>query len=144
LEELTVERNRLARDIERRESAAAMQELVEEFVPDGEQVLVVSRGDASLLDIGRPAGHFPQTAAGEYLGHHPASSAEAIEQLEQLRSGGATFVVFPRTGLWWLEHYRGLLDHLERTSTLLVLDDEAGAVFHLGQADLSAAREEVA
>ncbi len=144
LEELVTERNRLARDIERRESAAAMKELVEEFVPDSEQVLVVSRGDMSLLDIGRPAGHFPQTADGEYLGHHPASSAEAIDQLEQLRAAGASYVVFPRTGLWWLEHYRGLRDHLERTSTLLVLDDDAGAMFHLDGADSDAAHEEVA
>jgi hypothetical protein len=121
-----------------------MQELVEEFVPDGEQVLVVSRGDMSLLDIGRPAGHFPQTADGEYLGHHPASSAEAIDQLEQLRAAGASYVVFPRTGLWWLEHYRGLRDHLERTSTLLVLDDDAGAMFHLDGDDADAAHEEVA
>jgi len=144
LEELVVERTRLGRDIERRESATAMKELVDEFVPDGERVLVVSRGDASLLDVGRPTGHFPQTSSGEYLGHHPASSREAIEQLEQLRAEGASFVVFPRTALWWLEHYRGLRDHLERSSTLLVLDDAAGAVFHLAQVDPGAAREEVA
>ncbi len=141
LEELMFERERLARDIERRESAAAMKELVEEFVPEDERVLVVSRGDTSLLDIDRPADHFPQTAGGEYLGHHPASSSEAIEQLEELRAAGAAFIVFPRTGLWWLEHYRGLLNHLERSSTCLALDDTAGAVFRLNGPE---SQEEVA
>jgi hypothetical protein len=131
LDDLTLERNRLARDIERRESAAAIRELVEELVPDGEHVLVVSRGDLALLDIGRPSSHFPQAAGGEYLGHHPASSAEAIVQLERLRSQGASFVAFPRTGLWWLDHYRGLRDHLERTHELLSFDVDAGAVFRL-------------
>ena len=131
LDDLVLERTRLARDIERRESAAAMRELVEELVPEGDHVLVVSRGDLSLLEIGRPAGHFPQAAGGEYLGHHPASSAEAIDQLERLRGEGASFIAFPRTGLWWLEHYRGLRDHLERSHELLALDDDAGAVFRL-------------
>lgn len=135
LHELEFERERLARDIERRESAEAMKRLVEEFVPEAEGVLVVSRGDASLLEIGRRASHFPQAPDGGYLGHHPASSAEAIAQLEELREAGVSFLVFPRTGLWWLEHYRELRNHLERSYSLLALDASTGAVFELRRGD---------
>jgi colanic acid/amylovoran biosynthesis glycosyltransferase len=140
LQELEFERDRLARDIERRESAEAMRELVEEYVPDADGVLVVSRGDASLLEVGRNASHFPQAPDGGYLGHHPASSVEAIAQLEELRVAGASFLVFPRTGLWWLEHYRELRNHLERSYSLLALDQSTGAVFELRRSD----RESVA
>jgi hypothetical protein len=94
-------------------------------------VLVVSRGDSSLLEIGRSASHFPQAADGGYLGHHPASSIEAIAQLEALRDSGAAFLVFPRTALWWLEHYRGFRNHLEHRYSLVALDATAGAVFEL-------------
>jgi colanic acid/amylovoran biosynthesis glycosyltransferase len=132
LEELELERERLARDIDRREGAEAMKDLVDEFVPDEDPVLVVSRGDPALIDIGRTAGHFPQTIDGAYLGHHPASSIEAIEQLEHLRAtDAARFLVFPRTGLWWLQHYRGLRDHLDRNYTRAAFDDQSGAIYDL-------------
>ena len=136
LEELERERERLARDIERREGAEAMKVLVDEFVPDDDSVLVVSRGDPTLIDIGRTAAHFPQTPDGAYLGHHPASSIEAIEQLEHLRAtDAARFLVFPRTGLWWLEHYRGLRDHLDRNYHRAAFDERSGAVYDLVRDD---------
>jgi hypothetical protein len=145
LDELEFERQRLARDIERRESAEAMTDLVEEFVPEDDHVLVVSRGDPTLLEIGRAASHFPQSADGGYLGHHPASSAEAIAQLEELRERDAAFLIFPRTALWWLEHYRGLRDHLERCYLTLAFDNESGAVFELRRVESEAvARRDVA
>jgi colanic acid/amylovoran biosynthesis glycosyltransferase len=131
LQELEFERERLARDVERRESVEAVRELVHEHVPEDERVLVVSRGDDSLLELGRAAGHFPQTDDGRYLGHHPATSADAIAQLERLRDQGASFLVFPRTGLWWLEHYRGLREHLDEHYARLAVDEASGAVFEL-------------
>jgi colanic acid/amylovoran biosynthesis glycosyltransferase len=131
LQELEFERERLARDVERRESVEAVRELVHEHVPEDERVLVVSRGDESLLDLDRHAVHFPQTDDGRYLGHHPATSADAIAQLERLRDDGAAFLVFPRTGLWWLEHYRALREHLDERYVRLAVDEQSGAVFEL-------------
>jgi hypothetical protein len=131
LAELEHERDRLARDIERREGAAAAEALVDEFVPDGDPILVVSRGDQALLEVLDAAAHFPQAANGVWLGHHPASSVEAILQLEELRGGGARFLLFPRSALWWLEHYRGLRDHLDRNYVTLAVDEARGAIFDL-------------
>ncbi len=131
LTRLEHERDRLARDVDRREGLLAVESLIEEFVPDGDPILIVSRGDAALLELRDEASHFPQADGGGWLGHHPASSVEAIAQLEELRLRGARFLVFPRTGLWWLEHYRGLRDHLEENYVCVKHDEHIGAIFDL-------------
>ena len=87
---------------------------VRSAVPEGAAILVVSRGDESLLALeGRRASHFPQTTGGVYAGYYPSDSAEAIGHLEELRSAGADYLLFPRPSCWWLDHYAGFLQHLE-------------------------------
>ena len=86
---------------------------VQRSVPEDSTVLVVSKGDNSLLDLpGRTGWHFPRTPRGAYAGHHPASAAEAIEHLESLRQQGATHLLIPASSLWWLDHYADFHDHL--------------------------------
>jgi GT2 family glycosyltransferase len=86
---------------------------VAEEVPAGSKVLVVSRGDRDLVDLGPvEAGHFPQDADGRYLGHHPRDSEDALAQLEALREDGADYLVLPATSYWWLDHYKGFAEHL--------------------------------
>ena len=72
-------------------------------LPSGATVVVISKGDDELLDLGvREAWHFPQDDQGAYAGHHPADSAAAIGALEALRKKGAQFLVVPagtRSGL---------------------------------------------
>ena len=88
--------------------------VVAEMVPADATVLVVSRGDEDLLRLyGRRAWHFPRSESGGYAGHHPGDSEEAIAQLEALRAQGADHLLFPQTGLWWLDHYDELRRHLE-------------------------------
>jgi hypothetical protein len=75
--------------------------------------MVVSRGDDDLLNLGGRRGlHFPQTDDGVYAGHHPASSQEAIAQVEQLRKAGAHYLLFPETAFWWLTFYEGFNSYL--------------------------------
>jgi GT2 family glycosyltransferase len=91
-----------------------IQEMVQATLPAGATVLVVSNGDDELLRLDRiRAWHFPQTQEGVYSGCHPADSAEAIARLEALRAKGAEFVLFPKTALWWLDHYREFKEYLE-------------------------------
>jgi GT2 family glycosyltransferase len=101
-----------------------IQEIVADAVPADATVLVVSKGDPELLRLGgRAARHFPAEADGTWAGHHPADSAEAVASLEAMREAGGQFIVFPRTGMWWLEHYEGLQQHLESRYDAVVRDD---------------------
>jgi GT2 family glycosyltransferase len=104
---------------------------IEERVPEGATVLVISRGDRELVRLAERKGeHFPQDGDGGYAGHHPADAGEAIAQLERLREQGAGFLAIPPTARWWLDHYGDFARHLEDRYRRL----EAGAceIYDLG------------
>ena len=101
-------------------------------VPADATVLIVSRGDDELLEVdGRRAWHFPRGDGGEYAGHHPANSGEAIAWLEAQRAAGGEYVVFPRTGIWWLEHYEEFRRHLDARYFRTASDRETCVIFDL-------------
>ncbi len=109
--------------------------MVTAVVPPSKTVLVVSKGDENLLRLGSRTGwHFPRTDDGRYAGHYPADSDEAVRQLEALRERGASYVVFPATSLWWLDHYPELSRHLQDRYTCLVRDEDTCAIYDLTQA----------
>lgn len=84
------------------------------MLPPGATVLVVSKGDDALLDLGGPAAwHFPRGQGGAYAGHYPADADEAVAHLEALRGQGAAYLLLPSTAFWWLDHYAGLRRHLD-------------------------------
>jgi hypothetical protein len=99
----------------RREVIEHVRRFVADTLPAGARVLVVSRGDEEIVDLaGHRGAHFPQGAEGEYAGHHPADSTDAIAQLEAQRRKGAQFLVVPATAAWWLDHYEGFARHLDQ------------------------------
>jgi GT2 family glycosyltransferase len=109
----------------------ATRKWVEELTDPDATVLVVSRGDDELLEVpGRRTLHFPQGSNGLYAGHYPATDADAIAHLEDLRSAGAQYLVFPPTARWWLEHYDRFARHLDERYALL--STEGCAVYSLG------------
>ncbi|MCL4487934.1 MAG: glycosyltransferase family 4 protein [Chloroflexi bacterium] len=94
--------------------ATQIRDTVRRVLPQKSTVAVVSKGDDRLLQLDkRRAWHFPQTLAGDYAGYHPADSAAAIRHLEELRSRGARYLLFPASAFWWLDHYAGFKRHLE-------------------------------
>jgi hypothetical protein len=106
--------------------------IVEALVPAGATVLVVSRGDDDLLELGdREGRHFPREEDGAYAGRHPADSAEAIAQLEAQRERGAGYLVIPEGDAWWLEHYEELGRHLAERYTALTPGRTPCLVFSL-------------
>jgi GT2 family glycosyltransferase len=106
--------------------------VVEAIVPPGETVLVVSRGDESLVTLpGRDGRHFP-LQDGAYAGRHPADSAEAIAQLEEQRARGARYLVIPRDDAWWLDHYADFGRHLAERYEMLTHPEAPCLVFRLG------------
>lgn len=111
---------------------------VEERVPAGAKILVVSRGDRELVRLGEhEAAHFPQDGEGTYAGHHPADSGAAIAELERLRQSGARYLVFPPTSRWWLSHYEGFATHLD--SNYSRLDAGACEIYELVETPRSVA-----
>ena len=103
----------LQTEVERLRNARALARCAQSHVPDGAVVLVISEGDDELVDfVGTPGWHFPRTAEGWHSGSHPATSREAIVELEKCRTQGASFLLVPRVALWWLEHYHAFNEYI--------------------------------
>jgi glycosyltransferase involved in cell wall biosynthesis len=102
------------------EMVLMLRDTVRATLPAKARVLVVSKGDPELLKLDRrSAGHFPQDAKRRYPGYHPRDSADAIRQLERLRTKKADYLVFPATASWWLDYYREFRQHLEKNYALV-------------------------
>lgn len=96
---------------------------LEQVAMPGSTVLVVSKGDESLLDLPDwSAQHFPQAAGGEYAGYYPGSAQEAIDHLEHLRKRGAEYLIFPAATYWWFRHYAAFKQHLDYSYRSIVTD----------------------
>jgi hypothetical protein len=114
------------------QTVARIREVVQALLPATATVLVVSKGDGHLLRLGGRRGwHFPQMENGEYAGHHPGSSEEAIEQLERLRNAGANYLLFPSTAFWWFGHYESLARHLTERYELVLSSPDTCVIFAL-------------
>jgi hypothetical protein len=110
-----------------------IRDLVAQRLPPDSRVLVVSRGDDELLRFdGREGLHFPQAENGVYAGHYPGDSGEAIAHLEEVRRHQAPrFLLFPETGLWWLDHYGGLRKHLEKRYRRVAFEEGTAVIYSL-------------
>jgi hypothetical protein len=98
----------------------------------GSTVAVVSKGDPGLVELDSAQGwHFPRTADGKYVGHHPADGAEAVAHLEQLREQGANYFLLPSTYFWWLGEYDGLAQHLRSRYRLVADCPDACLIYDL-------------
>jgi GT2 family glycosyltransferase len=107
---------------------ARVQQAARQYIRADDIVLVVSRGDPVLLDLGGFEGwHFPRQADGRYAGYYPKRAISATAHLEALRARGAAFLLIPETSRWWLNHYPEFRVHLERRYECL-LDDPGSCV----------------
>jgi hypothetical protein len=108
---------------------------VDPHVPDGATIAVVSRGDEALLRFeGAHGWHFPRNEQGAWAGHYPADGAEAVRHLEALRRQGARYLLIPRPGFWWLDHYEELRHYLNRDGSELMRTDDA-VLYRLGEGE---------
>jgi hypothetical protein len=106
--------------------------LVQQNTPEGSRLAVISKGDEELVQLhNRKVWHFPHSAKGGYLGHHPENSAEAIAQLEAVRAEGAEYLLVPAPSLWWLGYYSEFRKHLEFQFTEIAPSNGLGRLFNL-------------
>ena len=130
-----------ARHADYQELIVRVRHAVRQSVPVGAVIAVVSKGDPELLQLdGRRGCHFPQDAKGDYAGFHPADSAAAIAQLDEVRALGAEYLLIPQTALWWLEHYREFRQHLETRYAFVVRQPDTGAIVRLNSSSGGATR----
>jgi hypothetical protein len=109
-----------------------IQNAVDQFIPVGATVLVVSKGDPALLVLGQRTGwHFPRAADGQYAGFHPIDSNDAISRLEVQRQLGARYLVIPGTSAWWHGHYPEFIAHVQSRGRTLLEDPSLGSIFEL-------------
>lgn len=107
--------------------------LVETTTPAGSLVAVISQGDPGLCSFTERRGrHVPSLGDGRYAGHHPADDVEAAAQLDAALADGAEFLVVPHPSRWWLDHYRGLADRLDRDFESVADVDGTGLIFAAG------------
>jgi hypothetical protein len=119
----------------RKRTPGEIRDTVREVMPAGATVAVVSKGDEDLLNLdGRVGWHFPRDEHGEYAGHHPADSQDAIARLGRIRAEGAEYLLIPSTSSWWLEHYGDFAAHLEREHDLVARRDGACVIYRLTDA----------
>jgi GT2 family glycosyltransferase len=119
-------------DSDYRQLVRRIQEVVRTEVPFDSTVIVVSKGDETLVDLyGRQAWHFPQNEEGRWAGYHPKSSLAAVAHLESLRANGGDYLLFPATALWWLDEYSGLRQHLEQRYRVARRTDGTCLIFSL-------------
>ena len=115
------------RDLRRR-----VREVVQKSTPPGATVLIITKGDSLLLDLPQRRGwHFPRTEGGAYAGHHPASSEQAITELEALRERGADYLLIPEPSFWWLDHYQEFRHHCETHYVRLCGLEDACVIYGL-------------
>jgi hypothetical protein len=101
-------------------------------IPPGSAVLIVSKGDERLVDLGRWRGwHFPQDSNGRFPGYYPPDSDDAIRQLEQLRDKGADYFLIPSSSFWWLDHYREFAQHLSTHYQMVVRVEDTCVIYAL-------------
>jgi hypothetical protein len=107
---------------------------VDALVPMEAVIMVVSKGDSTFLRMEkRVCWHFPSTSDGEYAGYHPADSQEAIGHLEELRTRGGEYLLFPESAFWWFEFYGPFRQHLDERYPKLWCDQNL-VLYHLSGA----------
>jgi hypothetical protein len=120
-------------EVEYAELVARVQSAVAANVPAGASVLIVSKGDAALVQLpNHRSAHFPQSESGGYAGYHPRDGGTVVAQLEDLRRRGAEYLVIPATAHWWLDFYDGLGAHLAGHGQLVADVPEVCVIFGLG------------
>jgi 4-amino-4-deoxy-L-arabinose transferase-like glycosyltransferase len=98
------------------------------LTPPEALLLIADDGDPTALYYSQRHGwHFLQ-----YFGSAPVDSQQAIDELEQRRTEGASYLVFTRNTFWWLEHYLAFRAYLEAPYRR-VHETEAYLIFNLGR-----------
>ena len=106
------------------------------LLPVGARVLVVTRGDDRLLDLGGPIGwHFPQREGGDHASEDLPDGDYAIAQLHFLRQAGAEYLLVPRAAFSWLDACTDLRTYLQRQLSVVTSQENVCTIYDLHAGD---------
>jgi hypothetical protein len=116
---------------EQRRCLPGTRALLDSLLPEESGVLVLSEGDAALLDLGRRAWHFPHDADGRHVPLEADSGRRAVSRLRALAEQGSRYLVLPATLFWTLGRRPALASYLEEDCRRLALRRRICAVYEL-------------
>jgi GT2 family glycosyltransferase len=116
-----------------------IREVVRTTLPEDGVIIVVSKGDESLLDLyGREAWHFPQELNGEFAPQYPNGATAIIGHLETLRAEGGEYFLVPKPMSGWLQGHPKFSQHLSHHYALVVQDEDTCTIFELKKSAVTA------
>ena len=120
-----------AREEMQRRCLPGTRALLDNLLPDEDVVLVLSEGDDELLDLGRPAWHFPHDDSGRHLPLAAEGDHRAVSRLRALSGRGTRHLVVPASAFWTLSRRPALAAYLEQECRRLALRERICAVYEL-------------
>jgi hypothetical protein len=120
-----------ARSEEQRRCVPAIRALLGSLLPEEEVVLVLSEGDDALLNLDRPAWHFPHDAAGQHLPLEADADGHVVSQLQTLSRNGIRYLLVPVAMLWTLARRPALAAYLGEDCRCLALRSRVCALYEL-------------
>ncbi|HVD41639.1 MAG TPA: hypothetical protein VNC16_11650 [Solirubrobacterales bacterium] len=121
----------LAQTEQQRRCLPAMRALLDSLLPEEEVVLVLSEGDDSLLDLDRPAWHFPHDGAGQHVPLSADAGRHAVSQLSTLSRNGVRYLLVPVSLLWTLTRRPALTAYLAEECRCLALRERICTIYEL-------------
>ncbi|HEX3040677.1 MAG TPA: hypothetical protein VHP56_01100 [Solirubrobacterales bacterium] len=109
----------------------ATRALLGSLLPEDEVVLVLSDGDDALLDLGRPAWHFPHDAAGRHLPLEADEGRHAVSRLRTLGGEGVRYLVVPAALLWTVARRPALAAFLDGSCRRLAVRSRICVLYEL-------------
>jgi len=93
--------------------------------PPDALIIAADNGDPTIFYYAERRGWHFLEKDGIYQGD-PIDNQQLIVDLAELRSRGATHLVFTTNTFWWLEYYPDFARHLGETATLIQATPEFG------------------
>ncbi len=94
-------------------------------IPTGSTIILVNNDEWGCEARSLPKLHvFPFLERDGRFWGPPANNAEALSELERLRSQGARYLAVTWNAFWWLEHYRAFGEHLNQRATWIHATDD--------------------
>ena len=120
---LRMESNRISLDLD---WSGQLQKAVKEIlsvVPVGSTFLLVDDDNWGVFEVFAGRRILPFLERNGYYWGPPTDDANAIQELERMRDGGAKFLVIAWQNFWWVDHYKKFHEYLHSKYSCIFRSD---------------------